>query len=556
MNTKSIIAAAAMATLLAGCSSDELTDSSRLPDGQYPLKIASVSVEGSAPTRIYGSDNYCAFENDTIKVRIGEGDSENTVGIYLAMSDLFFPEMEESIIKTAYWQSPEPQTVTAWYPAVDKTIDLSDQTAGLPYVLKATAENQTYSSYVDLNFKHQLAKFRLTLKDGDGSPSLASRMETVTFNNLITSCSTKEGTVTAGTEKGSVTPYKSGDCVYEALLTPQSIEADKEFVTMTIGGREYIVKPSSAISLEVGKIGSYTATFTGNGTVTLTADKFTSWNNGGVETVLSDGANLKITEATGNITVAANSSVTIEGDGTTTVYNSNIVVGDGSTVTLKNLSTSVTGGYGIQCLGDATLKMEGTNSVTTTAYGQSGITVASGKTLTIEGDGELTVKGASMGPGIGAANNASCGDIVINSSTITAIGYNCSAGIGASRGGACGNITINGGTITATGDYWGAGIGAGDNGYSKCGNITITGGTVTARGNLAAGIGAAKQSSSVGNITIKGQNTVVDAKGTTYSEGVYVYVGAYGGGTCGTITYSDGATVNGVKYTEETVINN
>ena len=75
------------------------------------------------------------------------------------------------------------------------------------------------------------------------------------------------------------------------------------------------------------------------------------------------------------------------------------------------------------CTGENTLK---------SGAGRAGIHVAENASLTIRGDGKLTVTGG-----------------------------NCAAGIGGGLWNNAGNITIEGGTIEATGGSGGAGVGGG-----------------------------------------------------------------------------------------------
>lgn len=243
-----------------------------------------------------------------------------------------------------------------------------------------------------------------------------------------------------------------------------------------------------------------------------------------------------------------------------------ISIADGATVTLNDVDingddTFTTGEFpGITCNGDATLTLEGTNTVRGCKNGFPGIYPAGSKTLTINGTGKLfAYSKGSQAAGIGSgyySNNASCGNIVIESGEITA---KCTstegAGIGCgSRNGVkikCGNITITGGTVIAQGGSRAAGIGTGHAGnisnaktINQCGNITITGGTVTATGGaLAAGIGLGsssggnKASNICGTITINGSHvTAIRGSDAPYCIGK----GAFGAGeyilTCGTIT--------------------
>ena len=242
-----------------------------------------------------------------------------------------------------------------------------------------------------------------------------------------------------------------------------------------------------------------------------------------------------------------------------------ISITDGATVTLRDVTIE---GYdsqsydwaGITCEGDATIVLEGENSVRGFYYFQPGISVPSGKTLTIRGSGSLEAKSNQgtyiktdihgnetvhlviSGPGIGGRINEDCGNIVIESGTITATGSYQAAGIGSSEEQSCGTITITGGIVTATGGEFAAGIG---NGWysSNCGNITITGGTVTATGGkLAAGIGGGYDSD-CSDITIGGSAYVTATKG----EGSPYCIGLGKNGSIGEKT-SGTITIGGTVY--------
>ena len=270
----------------------------------------------------------------------------------------------------------------------------------------------------------------------------------------------------------------------------------------------------------------------------------------------------KITLLDGNIVTG-----TLQGD-------KEISVASGATVTLKDVTiTSLTGYYaGINPLGDATILLEGENTLKGGYEDYPGIFVPVNTTLTIDGTGSLT---ASSGGdedsgyrcGIGGGYQMAAGNIVINGGTITANGGQWATGIGSGFGVTCGNITITGGTITANGGGEAAGIGSGSN--STCGNILITGGTITANGGEdAAGIGSGLEStcgnitinggtitanggenaagigggyhSNCGDITIAGTVTQVTA---TKGEGATNSIGAGRYGTCGNISIADPSKV-------------
>jgi hypothetical protein len=221
--------------------------------------------------------------------------------------------------------------------------------------------------------------------------------------------------------------------------------------------------------------------------------------------------------------------------------NVKISAADGATVTLSGVSINANGGWttgdyaGITCLGDATLILQGENSVKGFNANYPGIQPAKQEeyegdkyTLTIQGSGSLNASSNGSGAGIGGR----CDHVVINSGIINATGGNNAAGIGGDSRGTCYSVTINGGTITATGGTDAAGIGS--NGGGGCGAITINGGTVTATGGTnAAGIGSGYDGD-CGDITIANTVTSVTAtKGTS----AYNSIGkGYKSVTCGTIT--------------------
>ena len=244
--------------------------------------------------------------------------------------------------------------------------------------------------------------------------------------------------------------------------------------------------------------------------------------------------------------------------------NVKISITDGATVTLRNVTIE---GYddesydwaGLTCEGDATIVIEGTNSIQGFYYRYPGISVPIGKTLTIGGSGSLEAKSnqgiyintdkqgnkttslIDSGSGIGGSINEDCGNIVIESGTITATGSYRSAGIGSSEEQSCGTITITGGIVTATGGESAAGIGSAYT--SNCGNITITGGTVTATGGKRAAAIGSGVDSFCSDITIGGSAYVTATKG----EGSPYCIGLGKNGTVGENT-SGTITIGGTVY--------
>ena len=128
---------------------------------------------------------------------------------------------------------------------------------------------------------------------------------------------------------------------------------------------------------------------------------------------------------------------------------------------------------------------------------QAGIVVETGRTLTIKGSGSLEARAEdhsgwapSCGAGIGGRVNNSCGTVIIESGTVTAIGGNGAAGIGGgskwkATTGNGGTVTIKGGTVTATGKDGGADIGGGSD-TADTGTLTVDGDACVTAANIGA----------------------------------------------------------------------
>ena len=256
----------------------------------------------------------------------------------------------------------------------------------------------------------------------------------------------------------------------------------------------------------------------------------------------------------------------------------NVKIAAGATVVLHNAEiTSVNKSSdkqyaGIDCQGDATIVLSGTNKVMGGAAYKPAIYIPKDNTLTIRGSGSLEADGTDCGAGIGGGQNYNCGNIVIAGGDITAKAGTASAAIGSGNNmHSCGTITISGGTVTASSTGAGAAIGSGDAG--SCGTITISGGTVTANSTVeGAAIGSGRNSVSCGTISISGGNVtatstglgagigsgkiggcagIIITGGTVEAEGTSgagIGSGSDSGTKCGDITIS-GGTVTARKST-------
>lgn len=264
------------------------------------------------------------------------------------------------------------------------------------------------------------------------------------------------------------------------------------------------------------------------------------------EGVLPGGQTIVLSELESDYVAQDGDILTGTLDGNTQPYK--ISIADGATVSLSDatIQQNNTKNYpwaGITCLGDATIILDGENSVEGFDMDYPGIQPGpEGTTLTIKGEGKLTAIGGWNAAGIGSSYNMTCGNITIESGDITATGGAAGIGCGFVYSGttACGDITITGGTVIATGEG-GAGIGSGRcyDGTNICGDITISGGIVTATG-FGAGIGSG-QYGTCGNITIAGG--IVTATSGENGAGIGCGDANFGPSVCGDITITGGTVI-------------
>ena len=192
-----LLAALLLAT--AACTKDELADGDRLPEGQYPVEIARIAlgVEGGeaqpwgAPqTRggETGDGTGSVFSaGDRFAVQIDGKDETGTYTVQAGGS--------ATAETPLYWSDRSRHTVSAWYPATGGTLDLSDQSQSLAYLLGGSGTGD-YQTPVTLTFAHQLAKVRVT-PTGDALGEVQS-LQLYTY----TQCTYEKGTVVQGSQEG------------------------------------------------------------------------------------------------------------------------------------------------------------------------------------------------------------------------------------------------------------------------------------------------------------------------------------------------------------------
>ena len=196
-----ILAAAALLLAMAACTKDELADGDRLPEGQYPLEIAAVTLSvGGGEAQPWGAPQTRVSENADGTGSVWEWDGSEMIGVQLGdQTTTYTLNTDHTLLadRQLYWTSTAPnQPVTAWYPATDGTLDLRDQdTNGLAYLLHGTGTGD-YLTPVTLTFTHSLAKVRVT-PTGDALGEVQS-LQLYTY----TQCTYEKGTVVQGSQEG------------------------------------------------------------------------------------------------------------------------------------------------------------------------------------------------------------------------------------------------------------------------------------------------------------------------------------------------------------------
>ena len=196
-----ILAAAALLLATAACTKDELADGDRLPEGQYPLEIARITlgVEGGE-AQPWGAPATRVSENGDGTGSVWEWDGSEMIGVQLGdKTTTYTLNTDHTLLadRQLYWTSTAPnQPVTAWYPATDGTLDLRDQdTNGLAYLLSGTGTGD-YQTPVTLNFTHALAKVRITPSD-----DVLGEVQSLQLHTY-TQCTYEKGKVVQGTDEG------------------------------------------------------------------------------------------------------------------------------------------------------------------------------------------------------------------------------------------------------------------------------------------------------------------------------------------------------------------
>ena len=273
----------ALLVLLAACTQDELTDDTRLPEGQYPLQIAAVtlSVEGGE-AQPWGAPQTRVSENGDGTGSVWDWNGTEMIGVQLGGETTTYTLNADKTLSTndpLYWQNTQTATVTAWYPATDGTLNLSDQTNGLAYLLHGTGRGD-YQTPVTLTFTHSLAKVRVTPSDAIGDGEVTS-LQLYTY----TQCTHNQGNDVQGTQEGWIEMKEceyNGQTCWEANVVPDY--AITKLIANNDGKERELSAPinpkaGSFYNITLNKDKGYTVSDDGKTYTVYTADGLLAWND-------------------------------------------------------------------------------------------------------------------------------------------------------------------------------------------------------------------------------------------------------------------------------------
>lgn len=266
-----LLAVAAIFFAATACTQDELTDDTRLPEGQYPLQIDAVtlSVEGGE-AQPWGAPQTRVSETEDGMGSKWDGDEE--IGVQIEGSTetaTYIVQANGTVSSDAplYWSDRNTHTVTAWYSATDGTLDLSDQTDGLAYLLHGTGSGN-FQNPVKLIFTHSLAKVRVT-PSNDIAKGEVTSLKLYTY----TQCTHNQGNDVQGATLGWIEMKEceyNGVTCWEANVVPgygitklQANGTDERELSATI-----TPEAGSFYNITLNKDKGYTDEGNGNYTVT------------------------------------------------------------------------------------------------------------------------------------------------------------------------------------------------------------------------------------------------------------------------------------------------
>ena len=545
----SLAALALMGTLASCQSDDEAAASFARPDNAVGINVTVGSLKGTTRSNAIATDDTQREFNLGDQVCVST-DGQDPVLFQCTNADQqTWAEAEAG--KFLLWTQNE-MTFKAYYPATDGTsmtaftlpADQSSEAkiALADYMTRQQTRDNESGNDITLNLERKTA--RVIVRIAGFTDQYFDDQKTVDNVRIYSEASG----IADGNPTGSSTeiqPYAQGsndgwgwsqNSTFTALVVPGYGDDGATFIQLTDGeGSTLLVK--GIPELEAG----YSYTFNlvvGKNRIEVASVTVQDWATG---EPLSGG---QAEEGSASASTPLDNTTTAWTAGTFAVPAGGLTYSDAITVN-----------------GDVTLVLTDGETLTL----NKGISLASGATLTIQGNGAMVVNGTNNSTASTVAG--STGTLVLTSGTLTATGGNGqdatdSDETGASGGVAInGSVTVNGGSLTANGGNGGNCIGAtigpdtyaGAGGAAISGDVTITDGAVAATGGNGGSIGASNYGFAVhggaggaaigGNATLTG-GTLTTTQGANGTGSLSASsVGTGGKAVAGTVT-NNGGTVN------------
>ena len=482
-----LLAAAALLLATAACTKDELADGDRLPEGQYPLEIAAVtlSVEGGE-AQPWGAPQTRVSENADGTGSVWEWDGSEMIGVQLGdKTTTYTLNTDHTLLadRQLYWTSTAPnQPVTAWYPATDGTLDLRDQdTNGLAYLLHGTGTGD-YLTPVTLTFTHSLAKVRVTPSDAIGDDEVTS-LQLFTYRT----CTYNQGKVVQGKNEGWI---EMKPCEYNDVTCWEANVVPGYTITKLRANGTEERELSSGITPVAGKFYNITLNkdkgYTDDGQGNYTVDNEKGLKN--IAKLVNDGNT--------GIDITLTGNITLTGDWTpigTSISNAYKGTFDGGGHTITGLTVTTSDQY-----------------VGLFGYIGSGGTVkdVTLEEVKIESDNEMSAVGGVVGYSYGNIENCSVSGSVSSNSTAGGV---VGAQLSGSITGCSSSATVKG--VTYAGGIAGYTNGGGSlTGCYATGSISVENNTTNAA--WAGGVVGSNGSSTLtacyatGSVTSSGSGTI------------------------------------------------
>lgn len=282
---KKIIYIVLMACIFAACSEDVT-----LFGDNASKKVISISAEYPVITQTRATDNGFT-NNDKVGVFVVDYEGENAGVMALSgnrASNVMLTYNEStdkwSAPMTLYWATDgTPADIIGYYPFVENL----ESTIALPFTIrrdqngnatetakggyeqsdwlwaKATKVSPT-SETISLKYQHVMAGLNIRLERGDGftAEEWAQMEKTVLVTNtqLNGFVNLTTGTTTLDPQSfisNSITALTYGDA-WRAVVLPQTIEAGKALISITVDGQSYHLTKSEVMSYLAGKMHNFT----------------------------------------------------------------------------------------------------------------------------------------------------------------------------------------------------------------------------------------------------------------------------------------------------------